>query len=279
MEFSSLVLNESTLAALPEAKRPVYVYEWLRFLARCIEAPTADRKQEVRADQKKLVEQLMAVVAGGGKTSSAVAGPPARKLVAHCLTTLFRVGDTFLLFETINKCNDLLKNRDDSPSFLPIRLAAIRVLGEMYETLGRMTGRSYEETVQVLNKGLKNAESQVRTETMVTFGKLCSGLGSAASSVHRDVYKTVRASLSDRVMAVREAGAYCLLCMAPYAQFVTSTELENVGTMCFRAFDGANYETRKAIAKTLGGILAMTQQTVQYLYHLLFVHKRFIPLL
>ena len=30
-----------------------------------------------------------------------------------------------------------------------------------YETLGRMTGRSYEETVQVLNKGLKNAESQV----------------------------------------------------------------------------------------------------------------------
>lgn len=41
----------------------------------------------------------------------------------------------------------------------------------MYETLGRMTGRSYEETVQVLNKGLKNAESQIRMETMVTFGE------------------------------------------------------------------------------------------------------------
>ena len=53
---------------------------------------------------------------------------------------------------------------------------------------------------------------------MVTFGKLCSGLGTAAASVHRDVYKTVRAAMSDRVMPVREAGAFCLLSMAPYAQ-------------------------------------------------------------
>ena len=41
----------------------------------------------------------------------------------------------------------------------------------MYERLGRMTGRSYEETVQVLNKGLKNAESQARAETMIAFGE------------------------------------------------------------------------------------------------------------
>ena len=34
-----------------------------------------------------------------------------------------------------------------------------------------MTGRSYEETVQVLNKGLKNAESQTRAETMIAFGE------------------------------------------------------------------------------------------------------------
>ena len=58
---------------------------------------------------------------------------------------------------------------------------------------------------------------QIRMETMVTFGKLCSGLGSAATSVHREVYKTVRAAMSDRVMPVREAAAFCLLSMAPYA--------------------------------------------------------------
>ena len=61
-------------------------------------------------------------------------------------------------------------------------------------------------------------QRKVRTETMVTFGKLCSGLGTAAVSVHREVYKTVRAAMTDRVMPVREAGAFCLLSMAPYAQ-------------------------------------------------------------
>ena len=30
-------------------------------------------------------------------------GPPSRLLVARCLTALFTVGDTFLLFDTINR--------------------------------------------------------------------------------------------------------------------------------------------------------------------------------
>ena len=38
--------------------------------------------------------------------------------------------------------------------------------------LGRMMGRSYEETVQALVRGLKNAEGGTRAETMVTLGKV-----------------------------------------------------------------------------------------------------------
>lgn len=40
----------------------------------------------------------------------------------------------------------------------------------MYEKLGRMTGRSFEETFGLLSKGLKNAESSTRAETMLAFG-------------------------------------------------------------------------------------------------------------
>ena len=112
-------------------------------------------------------------------------GPPARELLASCLATLFSVGDTFLLFDTINRCNDFLKTRDDSPAFLPCRLAATVVVGAMYEKLGRMMGRSYEETVTVLTKGLRNAESLTRVETMVTLAKVCKGLGGAAANVHK----------------------------------------------------------------------------------------------
>lgn len=72
-------------------------------------------QDDIKACQKKLVEQLTTHMQGSP-------GPPTRKLLASCLSTLFSVGDTFLLFDTANKCNDILKNRDDSPSFLPTKL-------------------------------------------------------------------------------------------------------------------------------------------------------------
>lgn len=50
--------------------------------------------------------------------------------------------------------------------------AAICCIGAMYEKLGRMMGRSYEETVQILIKCLRNAESQTRIEIMITLEKV-----------------------------------------------------------------------------------------------------------
>ena len=72
-------------------------------------------QSDIKGCQKQLVSQLVAQM-------DECPGPPTRQLVANALATLFSVGDTFLLFETINKCNDVLKNKDDSPSYLPTRL-------------------------------------------------------------------------------------------------------------------------------------------------------------
>lgn len=52
------------------------------------------------------------------------------------------------------------------------RRAAICCLGSMYEKLGRMMGRSYEETVTTLVRSLKSAESQTRLEIMNTLEKV-----------------------------------------------------------------------------------------------------------
>ena len=60
--------------------------------------------------------------------------------------------------------------------------AAVACLGAMYEKLGRMVGRSYEETVQILIKALKNAESQGRCEIVLTLAKVVVGLGCAGKS-------------------------------------------------------------------------------------------------
>lgn len=39
MELShSLTLNEEALKGLPQAKRPIFIFEWLRFLDKVLEA-------------------------------------------------------------------------------------------------------------------------------------------------------------------------------------------------------------------------------------------------
>ncbi|XP_043289102.1 HEAT repeat-containing protein 5B isoform X2 [Venturia canescens] len=250
MELShSLTLNEDALNQIPEAKRPVFVFEWLRFLEKVL---VAAQKSDIKGCQQKLVEQLTRHMQGAP-------GPPTRRLIARCLATLFSVGDTFLLFDTVNECNDILKNKDDSPSFLPTKLAAICCVGCMYEKLGRMMGRSYEETVQILIKSLRSAESQTRIEIMHTLEKVCAGMGSAVTNVHKEIYKVCRHCLTDRVMAVRCAAAKCLLEMLNHAPFLYTTEIESVATLCFRAFEGSNYEVRCSVAKLLGTLVAMTQ--------------------
>ncbi|EDV91239.1 HEAT repeat-containing protein 5B isoform X2 [Drosophila grimshawi] len=249
----SLTLNEEALKQLPEHKRAVFELEWLRYLEKSLPHMP---KHEIKTGQKKLVQQLSERIQGAP-------GPPMRKLIASALATLFSVGDTFMLFDTVNACNDILKNKDDSPSYLPTKLAAICVLGSMYEKLGRMMGRTYEDTVQILIRTLRNAESQARIEIMHTLEKVSAGMGTAISNVHKDIYKAAKHCLLDRVMAVRVAAARCILKMIYSAPFLYQTELENLGTLCFRAFDGSNYEVRCAVAQLLGTLLAYTQQLAE----------------
>ena len=214
-------------------------YHFVQVLPQC-------PKEDIKTNQKRIVEQILNLVQHG------CPGPPVRKSLADAMTMLFSVGDTFLLFDTINKCNDMLKSKEDAASNLNNRLAAVVMAGTMYERLGRMMGRSYEETVQALAKGMKSAESQARSETMVTLGKVCKGLGNAAGNVHREIYKCCKTCLTDRVMQVRISAASCLIEMLEHASFLYITEFENLCSLCIRAFEGANLQARQAVAKLLG---------------------------
>jgi len=72
-------------------------------------------QDDIKDIQKTLVDQLMRQM----QTNN---GHPTRKLIAKCLATLFSIGDTFLLFDTINKCIDILKIKDDSALALSSKL-------------------------------------------------------------------------------------------------------------------------------------------------------------
>ncbi|EDL38467.1 mCG1040528, isoform CRA_b, partial [Mus musculus] len=202
----SLLLNEEALAQITEAKRPVFIFEWLRFLDKVL---VAANKTDVKEKQKKLVEQLTGLI-------SSSPGPPTRKLLAKNLAALYSIGDTYTVFQTLDKCNDIIRSKDDTAAYLPTKLAAVACVGAFYEKMGRMLGSAFPETVNNLLKSLKSAESQGRSEILMSLQKVLTGLGGAAASSHRDIYKNARSLLTDRSMAVR-----CAVAKA-YVVFVTT---------------------------------------------------------
>uniref|UniRef100_A0A4W5N0V4 HEAT repeat-containing protein 5A n=1 Tax=Hucho hucho TaxID=62062 RepID=A0A4W5N0V4_9TELE len=253
----SLLLNEEACSQLGEHQRAEFVFEWLRFLKKLL--PAADRA-DVKKNQKCLVEQLTVILIGSP-------GPPTRWLLAHCLALLYRVGDSLTSSLTVDRCNDIIRSKDDSPSYLPTRLAAIACLGALYEQLGRLLVNTFKETLANLLKAMKSAESQGRYEIMLSVEKILRGLGVSAVPCHRDIYKATRACLTDRSMAVRCAAAKCLLELQREAVFLWTSELENVATLCFRAFEGSNYDVRVAVSKLLGTLLATAVEPKQPTAH------------
>ncbi len=85
------------------------------------------------------------------------------------------------------------------------------IIGALYERLGRLIGRSYEETVQLLLKILKNGDSQMRVEVLLTLERIINGLGSPGHNIHREIFKIAKIHICDRVMPVRSAAAMVLL--------------------------------------------------------------------
>lgn len=138
---SRLLLNEDVVASMPEPKRSEQILSWLLNLDQLlVELQTvcyfytikilqfildklqcncflslSFKQSEVKAYQKQLVDQLVRQI-------QQTPGPPARTLIGRALANLFSIGDPFLLFDTVNLCNEILKNRDDSPSYLPTKL-------------------------------------------------------------------------------------------------------------------------------------------------------------
>uniref|UniRef100_A0A8C2PKS4 HEAT repeat containing 5A n=1 Tax=Capra hircus TaxID=9925 RepID=A0A8C2PKS4_CAPHI len=98
--------------------------------------------------------------------------------------------------------------------------------------------------------------SQGRYEIMLSLQNILNGLGAAAAPCHRDVYKAARSCLTDRSMAVRCAAAKCLLELQNEAIFMWSTDLDSVATLCFKSFEGSNYDVRISVSKLLGTVLA-----------------------
>lgn len=140
----SLLLNEEALAQITEAKRPVFIFEWLRFLDKVL---VAANKTDVKEKQKKLVEQLTGLI-------SSSPGPPTRKLLAKNLAALYSIGDTYTVFQTLDKCNDIIRSKDDTAAYLPTKFSGLcwSILREDGKDAGQCISRDSEQSVEISEK-------------------------------------------------------------------------------------------------------------------------------
>uniref|UniRef100_A0A3Q3XP86 HEAT repeat containing 5A n=1 Tax=Mola mola TaxID=94237 RepID=A0A3Q3XP86_MOLML len=252
----SLLLQQRLLSRLEEVHdgaKKEFIFEWLNHLKKLL--PATDRA-DIKQNQRCLIDQLSAVLLDSP-------GPPTRWLLAHCLALIYRQGDPVTSSLLVERCNDIIRSKDDSPSSLPTRLAAVACLGSLFEQLGRILVGLFRDTLSNLLKAMKSAESQGRYEIMLSLEKILRGLGVSAVSCHRDVYKAARTCLTDRSLSVRCAATKCLLELQREAVFLWTSELENVATLCFRAFEGSNYTVRVAVATLLGTLLAAAAEPPQ----------------
>jgi hypothetical protein len=233
-------------------------------------------KKEIKDSQQIIIAQLL-------NFFNAFPGPPIRHLIAKNISTLFSIGDIIALYGTIEKCNELLKSKEHETQMQQMsKLCALNVIGALYEKLGRMVP-SYDETVQILLKYLKSADSQVRIEIVQTFERIVYGLGTAGQSLHKDIYKQLKQLVQDRVLAVRCASIKCLCEMIKHSTFLYSPSLASSSTLAagsgsnstsaflssssvaheletnvqlgFKALDNSNYEVRCCVAIYLAQLI------------------------
>ncbi|KAF6775693.1 hypothetical protein AHF37_05112 [Paragonimus kellicotti] len=246
----SLLFDETVYERLSEVKKPIFVFDWLRGLYKSL--PKEDKKN-VRDVQEDLVQQLLSQL-------SRSTSPPVHRLVGRCLGKLFIVGDTLLLYTAVNTCNSLLKSRDDGASTTAGRLAAMTCLGTIYRCLGRMIGRSFDDSVTLMVKLIKQSESQIRCETMNTLCSLLEGVGPSASMCNKEIFKAAKSCMTDRVLSVRASAAKCLDALVEYYVPLYNNDLEATVNVCLRCLDGSNYAVRLETSKLLGHVLAQSQQ-------------------
>ncbi|CAF0928332.1 unnamed protein product [Brachionus calyciflorus] len=259
LDESNLILSDSLLKQLTSnKKRPLYLHEWLLNIDTKIPKIS---KTLLKQQQVILIGQLFYLF-------NQFPGPAIRNLIAKNMASLYSHGDFLSLYSTIEKCNDFLKSKEHETQLNQMaKLCALNCLGELYERLGRTCGTMYEDTIQILIKYMKSAESQVRIEIVQTFEKIITGLGTAGSNIHRDIYKQLKPLVQDRNLNVRSAVIKCLCEMIKHCTFFylpsnlnnlnlgVSNELESSVQLGLKGLDNSNFDVRIQISIYLAQLI------------------------
>jgi hypothetical protein len=205
-----MLFDEVTFKQLPEKKRLIFIHEWLKKLDKIFEEKSYDRN-EIKKNQKQIVSQIQSFFL-------LLPGPPIRNLIAKNMSTIFELGDILCLYDSIEYCNNILKSKEETKVQKLAKLCSLNVLGCIYERLGRMVGRSYEGTIQILIKllSLKSIDVDIKIEILNSIEKIIKGINTAGVTIYKELYtKHLKSLLCDSSLDI-----CCASANVSYSSFV-----------------------------------------------------------
>lgn len=130
--------------------------------------------------------------------------------------------------------------------------------------MGRMAGRSIEDTLAIVKNWMSTAVAHSQAHIMNTLTSMVKALGSGDYVTHKKIHSIAKNSLQDRTLCktpnVKIASLECLTALVQFHTPIYTTELEASCTMCIKILEGSTYELRCAVAKFTAQLLATSMK-------------------
>ena len=227
-------------------EKELFIFQWLTGLEKSVlNFPRA----EFKPIQPKLALELQEFLKSDH-------GPPVRRLLGNALVAVYTTGDSYLLYDSISVCLDLIKIKTDASTVL----GCIEILGHLYEKLGRSAGGLFPDALQSLVKSIKSSDVSIRKASLFAMEQMVFGLENSASYGFKELSKAFRSCMTDKVLAVRCKAVQGLMTLSQYYNSTYTADLDSNISLCLKVLEGANYDCRIAVARLIGALLARALQ-------------------
>ncbi|KAJ3252081.1 hypothetical protein HK103_001848 [Boothiomyces macroporosus] len=255
----SFTFDEQKLFALDTLeKKELYLFQWLSTLEKDLLKLTFNQQQ-----QQYLESVLMLYLT----SNIPLPNRPTRHLIANCLNTIYRKGDTRTLFDTLSKIQQHMNSKKlDDPA---IKIALIHCIGSVSLEHGSKVMSLFAETCSIFQKVLKyakDADVNLRYETLIALGNAVRGAGRGANDATvKELVRLANKGISDKLPIIRKAS--CKLLEAVYLSTsqqppMSIAEFDYVITGIIKYSDASTKQIRNSISSLVANILQLSQKIV-----------------
>ena len=246
---------------LSQPERDAYMYDWLFSLLMFFRAPTPPGGEEGPQWDEKTQKDVLCVLNTFPTFPTALCTHP---LTAECISLAHKAGpNSQLLVTSLQKSIDVLRAKHSSETeqlFHSQKLCAINVISHLYWDHGRSSPHS-NDTLQLLLRSLKQADSATRCALLDSIQSLVVGLGTSIAPSYKDILKVCKTQLQEKSLKVRIRSVECLSQLLPNLWgSLSSSEADQLMASALRGFEGADHSLRVSLSQLTSLYLRLSLQ-------------------